>query len=155
MTEPSSPYDPHPTPPRFAARLWAAGLATAAVAALIALAGATVARAVLDTALLSADPLGLGWSGTATYAAGAAVLAVLLTGVLHLLLVAVPRPVSYFGWIVTLVGVILVVLPFLAEASRASQVATAVVSGLVVVATGSLLGAQGAAIDRRRVRAAR
>lgn len=155
MTEPSSPYDPHATPSRFAARLWAAGLATAAVAALIALAGATVARAVLDTTLLSADPLGLGWSGTATSAAGAAVLAVLLTGVLHLLLVAVPRPVSYFGWIVTLVGVILVVLPFLAEASRASQVATAVVSGLVVVATGSLLGAQGAAIDRRRVRAAR
>lgn len=141
--------------PAYAGRLWAAGLATAAVAGLVALAGSAVTRAVLDVPLLTADPADLGWSAAATYAAGAALLALVLTGVLHLLLAAVPRPVAYFGWIVTLVGVVLVVLPFAVVAPRASQVATAVVSGLVVVAIGSLLGTQGTLVERSRARAPR
>src|SRR5829696_6894408 len=105
-----------------ASRLWAAGLATAVVAGLLAVVGAVVSRAVLDVALLPAEYAGiLGWSASASYGVGAMLLALLLTAVLHLLLAAVQRPVVYFGWIVGLVGVILVLAPFAYEAPRASQ----------------------------------
>jgi hypothetical protein len=155
MVAPISPDNRTAGPRPYASRLWAAGCATAAVAFLIALAGAAVSRAVFDVSLVAADIAGLGWSTTATVAAGSALIALVLTGVLHALLAAVPRPVAYFEWIVALVGVVLVFAPFAYDAPRGSQVATSVVSGLVMVAIGSLLGTQGALIDRGRARAGR
>jgi len=154
MAVPSTPDHADAAAPGYAARLWAAGLATAVVAGLVALAGASLAAALLDVQVLSVEVTGTGWSATTTYVVAAAGLAVLLTAVLHLLLAAVPRPVAYFRWIVALVGVVLVAVPFAFDAPVAAQVATAVVSGLVVIAIGSLLGAQGRLVERARARSA-
>lgn len=154
MVAPSSPDNRTAGPRPYASRLWAAGCATAAVAGLIALAGSAVSQAVLDVPLVATGIADRGWSTTATVVAGAVTMALVLTGVLHALLAAVPRPVAYFEWIVALLAVVVVAVPFASDAPRGSQVATAVVSGLVMIAIGSLLGTQGTLIDRGRTRAA-
>src|SRR5579884_2874095 len=103
-----------------AGRLWAGGIAAAVVAALIGLVGVLVARAVFQLALLSPKQAGaFGDSNTLRLCVIAAVAALLATGLAHLLLVSTPSPLSYFGWIVGLLTVAAVVVPFLESGSLA------------------------------------
>lgn len=121
-------------------RFWAGGLATALVAALVAAAGSAIAQGVLDIDLLPPDdPAGSRWPEAFTYAAWAAGLALVCTAVAHLLVLAVPRPMSFFRWIVTLIGVVLVAGCFAPEAALESKIATAVVVAVVMISIGTLL----------------
>jgi len=150
MTE---PFDPHPAgPPRprlEVGRLWAGGLATAVVAALIALVGVLIVRAVLRIALYA--PAGAGTFGdsrTVVLCLVSAAAALAATGLLHLLLVATPRPLTYFGWIVGLLTAAATVLPFTYASSLPVAFAQAVIHLVVGAAIGSLLS--GAAANATR-----
>jgi hypothetical protein len=74
-----------------AARLWTGGLATALVAALVAVVGVLIARGLFEVPVLG--PTGedaLGNTSTARLATLAAVAALVATGLMHLLLVSTP-----------------------------------------------------------------
>ena len=104
MTEHLDPLPAGPQRPRVeAGRLWAGGLATAVVAALIALVGVLIVRALLRIAVYAPAEAGaFGDSHTVVLCLTAAAAALAATGLLHLLLVATPRPLTYFSWIVGL-----------------------------------------------------
>ena len=86
-----------------AKKLWAGAAATVVVAALVAAVGVLVVETLVDVNLLPPTERGvLGWSHRASYPAGAAVLALGAAGILHLLLLGVPRPMVFFGWLMAL-----------------------------------------------------
>lgn len=120
-------------------RLWAGGVATAVVAALVVIAGVHIARSILGIAVLTPKAAGsLGSSTTAVYAAVAAAGALLATGLLHVLLLETPRPLS-FTRITALADLIPVVAPFSQPATLPSKVFTAVINLIAGVAVISLL----------------
>ncbi len=130
-------------------RLWAAGVATAVVAALIGLVGVLVVRAVIRIAVYAPSEAGaFGDSSTVLLCALAAIAALAATGLVHLLLLGTPSPLSYFGWIVGLLTVVAVVLPFLSGAPLATAVATAVIHLVIGLAIGSLVSGAAASATR-------
>jgi Family of unknown function (DUF6069) len=123
-----------------AGRLWTGGLATALVAALIAVVGVLIARGLLDIAVLAPAREGaLGDSTTARLAILAAVAALVATGLMHLLLLSTPRPFRFFTWIVSLLTLLAVLAPFMTDAKLATQVATAAIGLVIGIAIGSLV----------------
>lgn len=91
-------------------RLWAGGVATAVIAALIVIVGISIARGIFGVPMPVPAPNG-GMSAIAYVgiAAGAAIVA---TALLHLLIVGAPRPLAFFAWIVFLATVLGVLAPF-------------------------------------------
>jgi hypothetical protein len=151
------PGGPPPGPPSAASgqprvnatRLWSAGLATAVVAALIALVGVLIVRAVFRIALYAPATAGaFGSSATIVLCVTAALAALAATGLAHLLLLSTPRPLTYFGWIVGLLTTAAFVLPFLAGRSFPIAFAMAVIHLVIGMAIGSLVS--GAAATARR-----
>jgi hypothetical protein len=136
-----------------AATLWAGGAATAVVAGLIALVGVLVCRWLFDIPVLSPRHDGAyGDAHTTTLVLGAAGGALVATLLLHLLLLAVPRPMVFFGWIVALVTLVFVIFPFQTGAPQKQEIATAAVYLVIGVAIGALLGSVGdRAVRVRRV----
>jgi hypothetical protein len=133
-----------------AARLWTGGLATALVAALVAVVGVLIARGLFDVPVLAPTAEGaLGNANTARLAALAVVAALLATGLLHLLLLSTPRPFRFFTWIISLLTVVAVLAPFMTDATLATKVATAVIFLVIGMAIGSLV--PGAARSATRV----
>lgn len=123
-----------------AARLWTGGLATAVVAALVALVGVLIARGLFDVPVLAPEGEGaLGDADTARLASLAAVAALLATGLMHLLLVSTPRPFRFFTWIISLLTLVAVLAPFMTDAELATKVATAAIGLVVGMAIGSLV----------------
>jgi hypothetical protein len=123
-----------------AGRLWAGGVATALVAALIVVAGVYIARSILGIAVLApAAAGGFGTAATAVYAIFAAAAALAATGLLHMLLLGAPRPMAFFGWITGLATVVAVVAPFGQSALLSSKVFTAIINLIAGVAVISLL----------------
>lgn len=150
MADPSLPRHP----PIDVTRLWSGGLATALVAALIGLVGVLVVRALFQVALYApADAGPFGGSGTAVLCVLAAAAALAATGLVHVLLLGTPRPLSYFGWIVGLLTAAAGVLPFLAGGSIGVALGTAVIHLVIGLAIGSLVG--GAAVSALRSGVAR
>ena len=143
--------DPRRTPPVVdAGTLWAGGLAAAVVAALIVVVGILFCRGVLDIAVLAPEGEGVwGDADTATFAGGAALAALLATGLLHLLLLFTPSPSRFFGWIVGLVTAAAVIAPFATKASTESKIATAAVVLVVGIAIGTLVSASGRSAVRK------
>ena len=94
------------TPPRpkvDAGQLWPGGVATAIVAALVALVGILVCRWLFSIPLLSPQQDGAyGDAHTTGYVLAAAVAALIATAILYLLLLSTPRPMTFFTWIVAL-----------------------------------------------------
>ena len=76
--------------------------------------------------------------------------ALMATGLAHLLLVATPRPLSFFNWIVGLVTLLMVLFPFSTSAPMSQKIATATVDLVIGFAIGSLLNGVGARATRRR-----
>ena len=156
--EPTDPYgrgpDVPPQPvdrsPRMnGARLWSAGLATAVVAALIALVGVLIVRALLRIDLYAPHAAGaFGSSDTVILCVVAALAALAATGLAHLLIVSTPRPLSYFSWIVGLVTAAAVVVPFTYSASAAVAFAQAVIHLVIGLAIGSLVSGAAASAMR-------
>ena len=128
-----------PRPQVDAGRLWAGGLATAAVAALIAVVGVLLAQGALDITMVQPPLIPIPGSFPLRYAVTAAVLALLATALAHLLVATTPRPRSFFSWIVGLATVVGVVLPFTLDGTTAGRLATAVVDLVIGLAVLSLL----------------
>jgi uncharacterized protein DUF6069 len=126
--------------------VWAGGIATAVVAALVVILGVYIARNILNVAVLAPKTAGsLGNSTTAVYALVAALGALVATALLHVLLLGAPRPLRFFSWITGLAVVLAVVAPFSEMAEWQSKVATAVINLAVGVAVISLLTGTGRA----------
>ena len=134
-----------------ARQLWSGGVATALVAALIALAGILVCRWLFDIPILAPRRDGAwGNASTAGYTIAAAAAALVATAIMHLLLLASPRPRMFFGWIIGLATVIAVVYPFSTTAPMSQKVATAVINLVLGVAIGSLVSGTASRVIRRR-----
>ncbi|WP_211245576.1 DUF6069 family protein [Actinomadura oligospora] len=145
------PDDPAASRPRLRpGRLWAGGLATAVVAALVVVVGVLLVRGVLDIPVLAPSGRGTyGDSSTTSYAVVAAAAALLATALLHLLLVAVPRPVAFFGWIGSLATAAAVLLPLTMNSLDDSALATAGINLVTGVSIVSLLCAVASAAVQR------
>jgi hypothetical protein len=123
-----------------AGRLWTGGVATALVAALVALVGVLIARGLFEVPVLAPTDEGtLGNASTFRLAAFAAAAALLATGLLHLLLLSTPQPRRFFTWIITLATIAAALAPFLSDADLDEKVATSAITLVVGVAIGSLL----------------
>ena len=123
-----------------AGRLWTGGVATALVAALVALVGVLIARGLFDVPVLApTDEGALGNASTLRLAAFAAIAALLATGLLHLLLLSTPQPRRFFTWIITLATIAAALVPFLTGADLDEKIATSAITLVVGVAIGSLL----------------
>jgi hypothetical protein len=153
MTVPPGAYDQggaRPRPAVDAGRLWAGGLVTALVAALVAIVGVMIVRGLFDVPVLAPTREGtLGDASTIQLAVLAFVAALLATGLMHLLLAAVVQPFQFFNWIVALVTVALVIFPFLTDAELAEQVGTAAIYLVIGVAVGSLVSGVARSAIRR------
>jgi hypothetical protein len=137
-----------------ARQLWSGGAATAVVAALIALVGILVCRWLFNVPILAPRQDGAwGDASTAGYAIAAAAAALAATGIMHLLLVATPRPQMFFAWIMGLATVIAVVYPFSTAAPLSQKVATSVINLVLGAAIGSLIHGTAARAIRRRAAA--
>ena len=132
--------------------LWAGGVATAVVAALIALAGILIARWLFTIPILAPHRDGAwGDASTGAYVLSAAGAALVATAIMHLLLLTTPRPQVFFGWIIALATIVAVAFPFSTGAPLTQKVATATVNLVLGFAIGILIsGTAGRAVRRRR-----
>lgn len=132
--------------------LWAGGVATAIVAALIALVGILISRWLFTIPILAPRRDGA-WGDVSTgmYVLSAAGAALVATAIMYLLLLTTPRPQVFFGWILGLATIVAVVFPFSTTASLAAKFATALVNLVLGIAIGTLtLQVAGRAVRRRR-----
>jgi hypothetical protein len=132
--------------------LWAGGVATAIVAALIALVGILVSRWLFTIPLLAPRRAGAwGNASTGAYVLSAVGAALVATALMHLLLLTTPRPQVFFGWILGLATIVAVVFPFSTTADLAAKFATALVNLVLGIAIGTLTTqVAGRAVRRRR-----
>jgi hypothetical protein len=124
-----------------APRLWGGGLATAVVAALVAAVGVLVCRDLLHVKLVEPPLLKITNSFAGNYAITAFVAALVATGLAHLLSVVTPRPRIFFGWIVGLVTVVTMVLPFALEGNLKGKICAALINMVIGLCIASLLSA--------------
>lgn len=153
MTYPASPNDVAPNRVRpDSTQFWAGGVATAVVAALIALVGILVCRWALGIPILAPASDGTwGDAHTGEYVLVAAVIALVATGLLYLLVLATPEPGTFFRWIMGLATLAVVVYPFSTSAPLEQKAATAVVNLVLGVAITSLLTGVASRAIRRSV----
>jgi len=155
MTIPMRNDEPAPRPPAYRrtvdiGQLWAGGAATAVVAALIAIVGILVSRWVAGVPILAPKSDGAwGSADTGAYALAAAGAAIVATALMHLLMIATPRPHLFFAWILGLGTVIAVMFPFSTTAPLSQKVATALVNLALGIAIGSLVSGVAARATRR------
>ena len=123
-----------------AGRLWAAGVATALVCALIGLVGVLVVRVIFNVALYAPkEASAVGDIDTGLLCLAAAGGALVATALVHLLLLSTPRPLAYFAWIVALCTLAAVVVPFLSVTPISVAVAMAVIHLIIGLAIGTLI----------------
>ncbi|HEY9493821.1 MAG TPA: DUF6069 family protein [Intrasporangium sp.] len=129
--------------PQFSARtLWAGGLASALVAALIALVGILIFRGVFNIPVLAPERDGAwGNSSTVGYMVAAAVGALLATALVHFLLISTPRALRFFSWIIGLATAAAAIAPFATGAEMSSKVATGIINLVIGIAILSLVSA--------------
>ena len=153
MTTPTMLSEDDRGPKVDAGRLWAGGLATALVAALIALVGILIARWLAKVPILAPSSEGSwGNAHTGDYVLAAAGAAIVATALMHLLLLATPEPTVFFGWIIALATLAAVVFPFSTSASTSQKIATAVINLILGIAIGSLTNGVARRAVRRRPR---
>ena len=133
-----------------AGRLWAGGVATAVVAALIAVVGILLSRGVLDVPVLSPKGEGVwGNANTVTYALVAGAVALAATGLMQLLSVTTPRYQTFFSWIMVLLTAIAVVVPLSLQVDWESKLATAVINLVIGIAITTILNGVARSAYRR------
>ena len=140
--QPGQPVPDRPGQRRLAVnadRLWAGGVATAVVAALIAIVGILIARGIFDIAVLAPKKSGTwGNANTATYALVAFGAGLLATAIIHVLLLTTPSPFTFFGWILGLCTLAAAVAPFAAGGDLAPKLTTAAINAVIGIAIWSL-----------------
>ena len=154
MTVPMPRQDPEPAPTRKvdARALWSGGVATAVVAALIALVGILVCRWLFDVPILSPRREGAwGNASTVGYVFAAAACALAATALMWLLLISTPYPRVFFGWIIALATLVAVVYPFSTTAPTSQKLATAAVNLILGIAIGTLIAEVSRRATRRRI----
>jgi hypothetical protein len=124
-----------------AGRLWGGGVATAVVAALVAAVGVLICRDLFDVKLVEPPMLRITDSFPINYAITAAILALAATGLAHLLSLVTPRPRAFFNWIVGLITVASMVVPFALEGSLQGKICAAVINMVIGICIASLLSA--------------
>src|ERR1700735_3679446 len=125
MTAPIMPQsgDSRIRPKVDASQLWPGGIATAIVAALVALVGILVCRWLFGVPILAPKQDGAyGNVHTTAFVIAAAVAAIIATALAYLLLLSTPRPLTFFHWIVGLVTVVVVIFPFSTGAPLSEKV---------------------------------
>jgi hypothetical protein len=144
--------DPRLRPKVDAGQLWAGGVATAVVAALIAFVGVLVCRWLFNIPILAPRQDGaygdVHTTDLVLVAAGAALVA---AGLAYMLLLSTPRPMTFFGWIVGLATLVMVLFPFSTSAPLSEKAATALVDLVIGFAIGSLISGVAARSIRRRL----
>ncbi|MET9212545.1 MULTISPECIES: DUF6069 family protein [unclassified Nocardia] len=165
MTDPRYNYGPAnpqypqgqeqpPEPKVNIGKLWAGGIGTAVVAALLVVVAIMLVRGVLGIAILSPEGAGAyGTVSTTSYALAAAGAALLATALLMVLLLAMPSPLTFFTWICLLVTAVAVILPFTLVADMDAKIATAAINLVVGLCITTMLGSVGSAAqnDARQV----
>ena len=131
---PARPADPSVD----AGRFWAGVVATALVAALVGLVGVVIVDQILSFELAVQDVFGVNSTGAA-YVVGAAVIAVLAGGLLHLLVLTTPKPKAFFGWIMFLGTLTAALLPLTWTDVLESSISAGLVNALIGIAIWSLL----------------
>ncbi|MDT7801208.1 MAG: hypothetical protein QOI78_4641 [Actinomycetota bacterium] len=127
-----------PRPAVDARSLWTGGVATAVVAALVAVVGVLIVRGVFGLPVMAPGNAGyVDAVGLAVFAAGGGLLA---TALAHVLLLLAPRPMAFFGWIVGLVTLAFAIWPSTVSAGVAGHFANAVLYVVLGVAIGTLVG---------------
>lgn len=125
-----------------AGRLWAGGLATALVAALVAVAGIVITRGVLHVPVLAPKGDGVwGNANTLTYAFAAGGAALVATALLQVLALTTPRYGRFFMWVMALSTAIAATLPLGLATGWASRLATAVINLVLGIAITTTLNA--------------
>jgi hypothetical protein len=110
------------------------------VAGLVALVGVLVCRWLFGIPLLAPKQDGAyGDAHTTGLVLLAAAAALVATGLVHLLMLSTPRPLTFFGWIIGLATVLAVLVPFSTTAPLTAKAATAVVDLVLGIAIGSLI----------------
>jgi uncharacterized protein DUF6069 len=125
-----------------ARRLWTGGAAAGLVAALIVVAGIAVCRAVLGIPVLAPERVGAwGDSDTLRYALGAALAALLATGLMHVLLLMTSRPHTIFIQVMSLATLVVAQAPFDLAADTDTQIALAIINLVLGAVIGMLVDA--------------
>ncbi|MDO3649423.1 DUF6069 family protein [Nocardia mangyaensis] len=156
MTDPRYNYGPAnpqypqqgqpPKPSINMGKLWAGGVGTAIVAALLVVVAIMLVRGVLGVAILAPEGAGAyGTVSTTSYALAAAGAALLATALLTVLLALMPSPLTFFTWICLLVTAVAVILPFTLVADMDAKIATAVINLLIGLCITTMLSSVGAA----------
>ena len=133
---------PSPGRPTVDARsLWTGGVATAVVAALVAIVGVLLTRGVLSIPVVApANTDGAIDYVGAVWVAGFALIGGLLsTGIAHVLLLFAPRPTVFLGWIIGLVALAFAVWPFTVDVDADTRIANAVLYFVIGMAIAILL----------------
>ncbi|KAF0849356.1 DUF6069 family protein [Nocardia caishijiensis] len=143
-------YAPQPGEPQEpkvnVGKLWAGGIGTAVVAALLAVVAIMLVRGVLGIAILSPEGAGAyGTVSTTSYAVAAAGAALLATALLMVLLLAMPSPMTFFTWICLLLTAVAVILPFTFVADIEAKIATAVINLVLGLCITTMLSSVGTA----------
>jgi hypothetical protein len=144
-------YDRPPRRPALnAGRLWSGGVAAAIVAALIAFLALLLVRVLLQIPYLAPTDSGaLAGGNTTTLCVSAAVAALAATALAHMLVVSVPSPMSYFGWIAGLLTAVAAVLPLLSGETLAVRITTGIIHLVIGVAIISLITTAAVAASNR------
>ncbi|WP_431959552.1 DUF6069 family protein [Actinacidiphila sp. bgisy160] len=120
-------------------RLWGVGAATAVLAVLLAKSGILVARRFLLLPLFAPQGYGPWRDAAATaYVLGAGLIALAATLLLRLLLAATPRAMVFFGWIMTALTFLAVLIPLALHRSN-EMLAACVVNLFIGLIVTSLL----------------
>jgi hypothetical protein len=131
-------YQPPPKSSRVdAKKLWAGGAATVIVAVLVAFVGLLIARGLFQVPVLAPNNAGLvGDSTTIALCSVAAVAALVATGLMHVLLLTVPAPRTFFAIIITLITLVFALQPLTLTVAVGTKIATVI----VYVVTGAAIG---------------
>ena len=123
-----------------AGKLWAGGVATGCVAALVAVVGVLICSGLLGVRLVRpALLLNITGRFALDYALTAFILTIVATALAHVLLLSTPRPLMFFSWIIVLSTVAGVAAPFAIGSHVPSQVATACINVALGICVLSLL----------------
>ncbi|MEU8898710.1 DUF6069 family protein [Nocardia sp. NPDC048505] len=127
-------------------KLWAGGIGTAVVVALLVVVAIMLVRGVLGVAILSPEGAGAyGTVSTTSYALAAAGAALVATALLMVLLLVMPSPLTFFTWICLLLTAVAVIAQFTLVADLDAKIATAALNLIVGLCITSMLSSVGAA----------
>jgi hypothetical protein len=134
--------------------LWTGGVATALVAALVAVVGVLVVRGVLSIPVISPGNTegAIDYVGGVWLAGFAIIGGLLATGIAHVLVLYAPRPLAFLGWIIGLLTLAFAIWPFTVDVETDTKVANAALYLAIGLAIGIQLTGTANQAMRGRVR---